>query len=440
VPRGGLDVRAVGLHPFAGWSAAVLLSKLGPGAKPGTAAAPDEVTVQSQNETLDQASALMADFAHRTGLTSALPPRRYLWTDAFAVCNFLALARATGESSPMDSAVRLVDQVHHVLGRYRPDDARRGWISGLGERDGEEHPTCGGLRIGKPLPERGTGEPLDPELEWDRDGQYFHYLTKWMHALDQVAGATRDPRFHRWARELASTGHGAFVHGSTRERRMRWKMSTDLTRALVSSQGQHDPLDGFLTCVQLASSAALLRDGDGQPDLSGPIEDFAALLAASDLRTTDPLGLGGLLVDAFRIAELAQRDVVGLAPLLERVLEAAEKGLALVARRTAWDGDASGRLAFRELGLAIGLAGLERLAERIERGVEPALSAELRSRVRRLSPGIELGTAIRSYWLRPESRRSSTRSEHRDIDEVMLATSLVPDGFLVLAARRGERP
>jgi len=34
----------------------------------------------------------------------------------------------------------------------------------------------------------------------------------------------------------------------------------------------------------------------------------------------------------------------------------------------------------------------------------------------------------------PEYRRSSTWIEHADINDVMLATSLVPDGFLVLVS------
>ena len=79
----------------------------------------------------------MRGFAERTGLTSDRPERRYLWTDAFAVCNFLDLARRTGDRSHADLALRLVDRVHHVLGRHRADDARTGWISGLGEREGE---------------------------------------------------------------------------------------------------------------------------------------------------------------------------------------------------------------------------------------------------------------------------------------------------------------
>jgi hypothetical protein len=34
------------------------------------------------------------------------------------------------------------------------------------------------LRIGKQLAERRPGERFDERLEWERDGQYFHYLTR----------------------------------------------------------------------------------------------------------------------------------------------------------------------------------------------------------------------------------------------------------------------
>ena len=103
------------------------------------------------------------------------------------VCNFIELFVRTGNEFYRQCATDLIDQVHHVLGRYRADDYRHGWISGLDEEAGKRHPTMGGLRIGKPLRERQAGEPVDERLEWDRDGQYFHYLTKWMHALCRVA-------------------------------------------------------------------------------------------------------------------------------------------------------------------------------------------------------------------------------------------------------------
>src|SRR5918992_716353 len=143
----------------------------------------------------------------------------------------------------------LIDQVHDVLAKYGRDDPREGWISGLLDADAKQHPTAGGLRIGKKLPERGPNEPFDESLEWDRDGQYFHYLTKWMHALDQVARATREARFNLWARELAEVAYRAFTYvpANGSGRRMSWKMSVDLTRPLVPSMGLHDPLDGYVT-------------------------------------------------------------------------------------------------------------------------------------------------------------------------------------------------
>src|SRR3569623_2020427 len=46
---------------------------------------------------LQAAPSLMMSFAERTGLTTDRRPRRYLWTDAIAVCNFLGLERALGD-------------------------------------------------------------------------------------------------------------------------------------------------------------------------------------------------------------------------------------------------------------------------------------------------------------------------------------------------------
>jgi len=52
-----------------------------------------------------------------------------------------------------------------------------------------------------------------------------------------------------------------------------------------------------------------------------------------------------------------------------------------------------------------------------------------------LAPHISLRSAIMSFWLDAEHQQPRTWSEHRDIDEVMLATSLVPDGFLIFPSR-----
>jgi hypothetical protein len=375
----------------------------------------------------------MNDFAVRTGLTSQDPKQRYLWTDAFAVCNFLDLARLTGEDRYRDLALQLVDQVHHVLGRYRDDDARAGWISGLSDREGESHPTRGGLRIGKKLPERRSDEPFDSEREWDRDGQYFHYLTKWMHALDQTSRATRDPRFNLWGRELAEAAHASFTREpeGARARRMVWKMSTDLSRPLVPSMGQHDPLDGLITCIQLETTASSLESPATGPSLKKAAADFAAILQGADVRTGDPLGLGGLLADACRIAQIMARGTYRGGNLLESLLAAAQEGLSHYSRQGDGERPAARRLAFRELGLVIGLSALELLREEMDR--VPFAGAGARARLEGLAEYAPLGSSILSFWLDARHRLAPTWSQHRDINDVMLATGLCPDGFLVIS-------
>ena len=366
-----------------------------------------------------QALELMTRFAERTGLDAGSAPRRYLWTDAFAVCNLIGLGRPA-------LAVRLVDQVHRVLGRHRGDAAHTGWLSGLEDEVGVLHPTIGGLRIGKPLPERGRDEPMDEQLEWDRDGQYFHYLTMWIHALDQLARATGEARYHVWARELADVAHRRFTYGPLNRRRMHWKMSTDLSRPLVASMGHHDPLAGLVTCAQLEATSAAIGAAPHGPDLANAAAAFRAMLDLSSLATADPLGIGGLLVDACRLIQLrshralARRDE----DLVEVLLVAAEVGLAHYVGAPDLRLPADRRLAFREFGLAIGLAATLRA------GSAPA------DRLARFS---HLATQIESFWLRPEHRRTRSWGEHADINDVMLATALAPDGFVVLHGLAGRR-
>ena len=401
--------------------------ELGAGAAPRSA-----MTAQERSH---KALELMLGFAERTGLSSERVQRRYLWTDAFAVCNFLGLAADTGEQRYRELALKLVDRVHHTLGRHRPDDRRSGWISGLSEQEGEEHPTRGGLRIGKPLPERAASEPFDEQLEWDRDGQYFHYLTQWMHALDQVTRATGRPVFNQWARELAESAFRGFSYappGSMR-RRMYWKMSVDLSRPLVPSMGQHDALDGYVVYTQLAAGASRLPAPIDGPKVSDGAAALAAMFEGQRLTTTDPLGLGGLLIDAFRVRELERQRAIAGDDLLESLLTAALVGLQAYARQGELQLPATRRLAFRELGLAIGLRGVALMAR--EAGGDPKsfpAHGKARARLDALERYAALGDAIESFWLEPEHRRVATWTEHPDINDVMLATSLLPTGFLGL--------
>ena len=386
----------------------------------------------SADGAVQAAVSLMEDFANRTGLTSERPQQRYLWTDSFGVCMYLGLARSTRQERYLELAIQLVGRVHDVLGKFRADDPRKGWISGLEGLEGEDHPTRGGLRIGKRLPERGPLDPFDPELEWERDGQYFHYLTKWMHALDQVSTATRDPRYNLWARELAAAAHASFVRSSSGTPRMAWKMSTDLSRPLVPTMGQHDPLDGLITCLQLEITAAMV-DGPPAPGLEPAIADFARMLEGMDLRTHDPLGVGGLLSDAYRLVRILERSSLPHEGLLRSLLVAGEQGVALCERREDWMMPARHRLAFRELGLAIGLSAVDRMEARSHGpDVRAEIAGKVRGEIEALARHRPFGRTILSFWLEPENRSQGVWSEHRDINEVMLATALCPDGFLTV--------
>lgn len=306
---------------------------------------------------------------------------RYLWTDAFAVCNCLSLGWH-------DEALRLIDRVHQTLGRRRSNGQAGEWL-GLAS---EEHPTRGGLRIGKHLPERRRDEPFDERLEWERDGQYFHYLTRWMHALSQASRWLERPQLHQWAVELAETAQRAFLPG------LWWKMSVDLTRPLVLSTGHHDPLDGFLTLAELG--------------LAG--EEFALLCRGRDWTTSDPLGLGGLLLDLSRMDQLRLPD----GELYEKVLASAEAGLRDYAAAGEHLRPARLRLPYREFGLSLGLRSLT------------YVRADRRGSLERYLP---LADEIESFWRRPGNQSFPTWVDHLDINEVMLASSLAPEGVVRLS-------
>lgn len=374
------------------------------------------------------AQSLMDEFARTTGLVGDAAPRRYLWTDAFAVCNFLGLHRETGEKRYLQLALTLVQQVHHHLGRHRPDDRRQGWISGLSEEEGAEHPTCGGLRIGKPLNERSPQQPLDPRQEWDRDGQYFHYLTKWIHALQCVGRQTGDVRYLQWAAEMAIAAHRAFTYevSPDRPQRMFWKMSIDLSRPLVPSMGHHDPLDGLITFLTLQQTETFPENTTSA--LAQAITDMAEMCRGTNWQTDDPLGIGGLLHDASRLAHLIATHDVPYWDLLRQLWRDADVSLQAFSRSSPLTEPANDRLAFRELGLSIGLHAIELSEDIIRRLARDRTPTE--SSVERLFASGPLAVAVEAFWSDPVHRRANTWTDHRDINCVMLATSLMPQGFV----------
>lgn len=164
--------------------------------------------------------------------------RRYLWSDAFGVCSYLTLFYVHNrESKYLDQASMLINDVIEDLGCLRNTKTRLPGAS-------DEHPTRGGLRIGKE--------------DQNDDGQYYHYLTKWMFALNRMSVAHQDPKFNEWAVDLAHVAHQNFVVRGIggRALRMVWKKSIDLQQVMVSSEGNLDPMDGLVVYKLLQSTSA----------------------------------------------------------------------------------------------------------------------------------------------------------------------------------------
>jgi hypothetical protein len=197
--------------------------------------------------------------------------------------------------------------------------------------------------------------------------------------------------------------------------------------------GQHDPLDGYITYKQLQATAEKDAERTAWQDLASEIADMARMCEGKTWTTDDPLGIGGLLCEAYRAAQLGLDDPSEKDHLLVALLESSLRGLRYFARRKSLMSPADYRLAFREFGLSIGLHALQRLQGLIER--HPSLSGE-KHRVHPIIEGliryIPLGEEIESFWLHRINRESRTWKEHREINMVMLATSLAPEGYLAL--------
>jgi hypothetical protein len=234
----------------------------------------------------------------------------------------------------------------------------------------------------------------------------------------------REAAYGELAVELARVTHRGFFRraGSRDVPRLAWKMSIDLSYPLVPFSGHHDPLDGLVTFLEIGAG------------LDSEISELERLCEDADWSTGDALGIGCLLFDAGRLVQLPisqrgapmQGDYVGV--LISTILDAALDGLASFVRSRSLEDSAVHRLAFRELGLSIGLHAFDgRLAMAIEKLDRKTRS--LAEDIRALHP---LCTTIEDFWLEPENRSNPAWQDHTDINDVMLATSLLPDGFLNL--------
>ncbi|KAK3302520.1 PrpF protein-domain-containing protein [Chaetomium strumarium] len=305
---------------------------------------------------------------------------RYLWTDAFGVVNFITLSQETASPLYLTLAKRLARTVHEVLGRTRDGTGRL-------PRATDAEPLNGGLRIGK-LSEHGS----------DCDGQYHHYLTLWMFALNRLAVATGESEYNQLAVQLAKAIHPHFViHRDGQALRMVWKVSTDMNSVLVPSEGHLDAATGFVVYRLLQHTAGRLHEGPSDV-LGSEIADYRQLMSRSGRMhaSRDPLDLGmGLWICHFF------RDEDWAAALGAQSLEMArtmfDEKKGLMAR------DASRRLAFREFGTCLGLQCYG-VGEDLEKGVE----------------------AVVNFW--HHYIEESTDEDLRPISLAMYAAALIPGG------------
>lgn len=211
---------------------------------------------------------------------------RYLWTDAFGVCAFLTLFLETGRDRYLVQAAALIDATHEELGRERPIASLVGQSQcppRLGSAS-ESNPTLAGLRIGKVLDEGAA----------DGDGQYFHYNTKWAYALNSMSLATKEKKYNDWAIELLQTSHAHFV--DRRRLRMHWKVSIDMKRPLVQSEGNLDPFDGLVS-YQIVADTAKKHFGADPSVLKDELAEFKIMVERKyqSFDSFDPLDLGEAL-------------------------------------------------------------------------------------------------------------------------------------------------
>jgi hypothetical protein len=297
---------------------------------------------------------------------------RYLWTDAYGVCNYITLYCETKDPMHLDQADALIKDVHDTLGKNRSLTRR------LGDST-DQHPLRGGLRIGK----------VDEEGTRDGDGQYYHYLIKWMYALNRMSLVRKDSKYNDWAIELVKATHDAFITGKeTLRPRMFWKMSIDLTRPHVYSEGNLDPFNGYVIYRILAESSSdpvILQD------------EIATLKKIVDSKyknysCDDTLGIGSaLLLTHYYLNE----------PWSEHLTTESIDSL-----ESKWDSGyftspINRRLAFREFGATMGIQ------------VNPRVPAYWEQRAKELH----------DLW------EKNLYTRDKDITPVMYCASLIPGSF-----------
>jgi hypothetical protein len=147
--------------------------------------------------------------------------------------------------------------------------------------------------------------------------------------------------------------------------------------------------------------------------------------------TKDSLGIGGLLTDAHKLIQMIDKHHMEVSDLLESLLQDIEYSLQAFMTQNQLHFPAEYRLAFRELGLSIGLHTIGRMHHTIKNNPDHFKHVELLNHMlTRLYQFYPIAGLIDTFWSQEEHRLSKSWLDHQDINSVMLATSLAPESYL----------
>ncbi|KAK3279286.1 hypothetical protein CYMTET_12825 [Cymbomonas tetramitiformis] len=223
-----------------------------------------------------------------------LEQRRYLWTDAFGVLNYVTLARLACDAPArraayLASAHALIVSVHTTLGNERVETT--GWFPMTKADHGDALKPMfqyKGLRIGK----LHAREMSDTGMKYD--GMYWHYLDTWLFALARYATESKDDTVLQQANMLIHDVHPAFFRPRAG---MLWKVNVDLSPIAGGEYAVNmdDTLGAWLV-YNIVAIAAGHRPGIVQVskeiDETGRVLDDNFMTLRTREPTWDPLSFG----------------------------------------------------------------------------------------------------------------------------------------------------